>query len=200
KAVTMFESKKKWCQAAQLRTLQAQSRKTPLATDPFFIGLRYYQCGEYKVADSSFKAYISVAPDTVFGHYYRAKTMFALDTSMTVEPYASTMVQEYQKTLELANQDKVKFKNQAIEASKLLAGYYNNIKKNKDSALVYLQKGQEFDPTNSSIQELIDYLKKTPATKPTKSGKPTGSTKSPAPAAMILSRNDGSRHHAERHA
>jgi tetratricopeptide (TPR) repeat protein len=186
KAITLFETKKKWCPAAEMRIVQSKSRKTPLPTDPFFIGLRFYQCGSYQRADSALKAYIALAPDTLFGHYYRAKTMFALDTTMSVEPYASAMVQEYQKTLELAQMDKVKFKNQAVESSKLLAGYYNNIKKNKDSAIVYLQKGLEFDPTNTSIQELIDYLKKTPS-RPTRTGntpgnKPTGAIKSGASA------------------
>ncbi len=181
KGVDYFERKKKWIPAADMRILQSKSRKTPLPTDPFFIGLRFYQGGAYQRADSALKAYITLAPDTVFGHYYRAKTNFALDTTMTVEPYVSTMVQEYQKTLQLAQIDKVKFKAQAIESSKLLAGYYNNIKKNKDSAIAYLQKGQEFDPTNPSLQELIDYLKKT-STKPTRTNntpgnKPTGSIK-----------------------
>src|SRR5436190_718727 len=177
KAVTQFETKKKWCPAAEMRIIQAKSRKAPLPTDPFFIGLRFYQCGNYQRADSALKAYIALAPDTLFGHYYRAKTMFALDTTMSVEPYASSMVQEYQKTLQLAEVDKVKFKNQAVESSKLLAGYYNNIKKNKDSAINYLQKGLEFDPTNASIQELIDYLKKV---KPSKAsgGKAAGVIKS----------------------
>jgi len=67
-----------------------------------------------------------------------------------------------------------------------LAGYYNNIKKNRDSAIVYLQKGLEFDPENPSIKDLLDYLQKSAKpTKPTK-GKPTGSGK-PARAALINS-------------
>jgi tetratricopeptide (TPR) repeat protein len=177
KAVGAFEAKKKWIPAGEMRIVQAKARKSPLQTDPFFIGLRFYQGGACQRADSAFKVYIALAPDTVFGHYYRAKANYCLDTTMSVEPYASTMVQEYQKTLELAQMDKVKFKNQAVEASKLLAGYYNNIKKNKDSAIAYLQKGQEFDPTNQSIQELLDYLKKTPSKQPTKGSKPSGSVK-----------------------
>lgn len=181
KAISMFEAKKNWCAAAEMRIVLAKARKTPLATDPFFIGLRFYQCGDYKRADSAFLAYIAVAPDTLFGHYYRAKAMFALDTSMTVEPYVSTMVQEYRKTLDLAVMDKVKFKNQAIESSKLLAGYFNNIKKDKDSAIIYLQKGLDFDPSNASIQELIDYLKKAP--RPKTGSKPTGSVR---PASSMI--------------
>ncbi|HET9824156.1 MAG TPA: tetratricopeptide repeat protein [Chitinophagaceae bacterium] len=179
KAISNFEAKRQWCPAAELRTVLAKARKTPLPTDPFFIGLRYYQCGNYQRADSALKAYIVLAPDTLFGHYYRAKTMYALDTTMMVEPYASTMVQEYRKTLDLSQVDKIKFKNQAIESSKLLAGYFNNIKKNKDSAIFYLQKGLEFDPTNASIQELIDYLKKTPKSKT--GTKPAGAVIRPKP-------------------
>jgi len=190
KAVTMFEAKKKWCSAAEMRLLQAQSRKTPKQTDPFFIGLRFYQCGQYKRADSAFQAYIAMAPDTLFGHYYRAKTMYALDTTMTVDPYAPAMVKEYQSTLQLAQNNKDKFKNQAIEASKLLAGYYNNIKQNKDSAIFYLQKGLEFDPSNASILELIDYLKKASNKK---TGKPTGSTKAVPSAINSSALNDKSR-------
>jgi hypothetical protein len=116
----------------------------------------------------------------VYGHYYRAKTNYALDTTMTKDPFASTMVQEYQKTLSLAQADKVKFKNQAIESSKLLAGYFNNIKQNKDSALIYLKQGLEFDTSNVSIKELIKYLE----TARSRNGKATGMTKS------VSSRND----------
>jgi hypothetical protein len=102
---------------------------------------------------------------------------------MTVEPYASTMVKEYQTTLQLAQNNKDKFKNQAVESSKLLAGYYNNIKQNRDSAISYLQKGLDFDPTNPSILELIDYLKKAGGKK---SGKPTGSTKAPSASSSAI--------------
>jgi tetratricopeptide (TPR) repeat protein len=179
KAITLFESQKKWCTAAEMRIVQAKSRKSPIETDPFFIGLRFYQCGlneegdtatkTLQRADSAMKAYIALAPDTVYGHFYDAKINFSLDTSMTVEPYVSNMVQEYAKTLALAQNKKEKFKNQAIEASKLLAGYYNNIKEDRDSAILYLQKGLEFDPENASIKDLIDYLQKT--NKPAKSTK-----------------------------
>ena len=175
KAITMFESQKKWCPAAEMRIVQANSRKSPIETDPFFIGLRFYQCGDYKRADSGFQAYTVLAPDTVYGHYYRAKANFALDTSMTVEPYVSTMVQEYKNTLDLAANNKEKFKNQAIESSKLLAGYYNNIKGDRDSAILYLQKGLDFDPENASIKDLIDYLQKTNKSSKSTKGKSTGS-------------------------
>ncbi len=175
KAINGFESQKKWCPAAEMRIVQANSRKSPIETDPFFIGLRFYQCGDYKRADSGFQAYTALAPDTLYGHYYRAKANFALDTSMTVEPYISTMVQEYEKTLDLAENNKEKFKNQAIESSKLLAGYYNNIKADRDSAILYLQKGLEFDPENPSIKDLIDYLQKTNKSTKSAKGKPTGS-------------------------
>jgi len=174
KGISYFEGKKNWCSAADMRIVLAKARKTPLPTDPFFIGLRFYQCGNYQRADSALKAYIALAPDTLFGHYYRAKTMFALDTTMSVEPYASSMVQEYQKTLQLAEMDKVKFKNQAVESSKLLAGYYNNIKRNKDSAIAYLLKGQEFDPENPQIKELLDYLRKAPSKSKTGGAKSAG--------------------------
>ncbi|MFI5186584.1 MAG: tetratricopeptide repeat protein [Chitinophagales bacterium] len=183
KAINNFEAKKKWLDAAELRIIQAQSRKNAVATDPFFIGYRFYLSGNYQRADSFLKVYNDLAPDTVIGHYLRAQANFALDSTMMVEPFASAMIQEYQKTLDLAQSDKVKFKTQAVVSSKLLAGYYNNIKKDRDSAIIYLQKGLEFDPENASIKDLLDYLQK--SAKPVKNtkGKPTGSTK-PVPSAI----------------
>lgn len=180
KGVDYFEKNKKWCPAAEMRIIQTKNRKNPGPTDPFFIGYRFYLCGNYQRADSALKAYTEIAPDTVIGHYLRAQANFALDSTMMVEPYASTMVQEYQKTLNLAQIDKVKFKPQAIVSSKLLAGYYNNIKKNKDSAIAYLKKGLEFDTANAQIKDLIQYLEKAP--KPKTSGKPTGAIKQKASA------------------
>jgi len=185
KGVDYFEKNKKWCPAAEMRIVQTRSRKTPGITDPFFIGYRFYLCGAYQRADSALKVYTTLAPDTVIGHYLRAQTNFALDTTMMVEPYASTMMQEYQKTLDLAQIDKMKFKPQAIVSSKLLAGYFNNIKKNKDSAIFYLQKGLEFDTANISVKELIKILQTSPA-RPPRSGKTTGAVKPAASASKPL--------------
>src|SRR6185369_8263350 len=124
------------------------------------------------------KLYIVSSPDSLYGHYYDARANLALDTTLSVEPYLSNMVNGFRKTLDIAANNKDKFKNQAIASSQFLAAIYNNTKKNRDSAIYFLQKGLEFDPANATLADFLKELQK-PAGKPAKGtpGKPTGSTK-----------------------
>jgi tetratricopeptide (TPR) repeat protein len=196
KAATMdsvYESKMKtiqdgidWAKAknnkileGQLRLLQSANKKTPNPADAFFSGLAFYQGADYNKADSLFKLYIASFPDSLYGHYYDARANLALDTTLSVEPYLTNMVNGFRKTLDIAANNKEKFKNQAVASSQFLAAIYNNTKKNRDSAIYFLQKGLEFDPANTTLADFLKELQK-PAGKPAKGtsgGKPTGSTK-----------------------
>src|SRR6476660_2616719 len=200
KAATMdsvYESKMKtiqdgidWAKAknnkileGQLRLLQSANKKTPNPADAFFTGLAFYQGADYKRADSLFKLYIASFPDSLYGHYYDARANLALDTTLSVEPYLTNMVNGFRKTLDIAVNNKEKFKNQAVASSQFLAAIYNNTKKNRDSAIYFLQRGLEFDPSNTTLADFLKELQK-PAGKPAKGtpGKPTGSTKPNAAA------------------
>jgi len=167
----------------KLRLLQSATRKTPNCADAFFSGLAFYQGADYKTADSLFKLYIVCFPDSLYGHYYDARANLALDTTLSVEPYLTNMVKGFKKTLDIAVNNKEKFKPQAVASSQFLAAIYNNTKKNRDSAIYFLQKGLEFDPANATLADFLKELQK-PAGKPAKGtpGKPTGSTKPNAAA------------------
>jgi len=106
---------------------------------------------------------------------------------MMVEPYASTMVRSYQKTLDIAFNDKIRYKSQGTQSALLLLGYFNNIKSSRDSAQMYLTKGLEIDSTNAqlkSIKEIFDKqpVKGTNQKSPTKTGngKPSASIRKPS--------------------
>ncbi|MDB5197428.1 MAG: hypothetical protein JWP88_1799, partial [Flaviaesturariibacter sp.] len=124
----------------------------------FQIGLPYYQGGAYQRADSVFKAYIAAFPDSLYGHYWSAKSLAALDPTLE----KGLAVPAYQKTLELAGLDKGRWKGPGVEAALYLAGYNNNVKKDKENAIVFLQKGLEFDPANGNLQAILKQLQ-TPA-------------------------------------
>jgi hypothetical protein len=121
--------------------------------------------------------YINFFPDSVYGHYWRGRVNYELDTTMTVEPFTTIMIEEYRKTLDAAALDKIRFKTPAINAAQLLAGYYNNIKSNKDTALMYTNRGLEFDSTNATLKYIKQVL--TQQNQPPKKGnsKPTGKIK-----------------------
>jgi tetratricopeptide (TPR) repeat protein len=178
--VDYFKNKNNKIKEAEMRLVQSANKKTPNPSDPFFTGLAFYQGADYKRADSLFKIYQRSFPDSLYGHYYDARANLAMDTTLSVEPYLSNMISGFKRTLDIAANNKVKFKTQAVASSQFLAAIYNNTKKNKDSAIYFLTKGLEFDPENPSLKEFMNQLQK-PAGKP-KTGnipgnKPTSSTK-----------------------
>lgn len=180
--VDYFKAKGNKVKEGEMRLVLSANKKTPNCTDAFFTGLAFYQGADYKRADSLFKIYNGCFPDSLYGYYYDARANLAMDTTLSVEPYLSDMVNGFKKTLDLAANNKDKFKSQAVASSQFLAAIYNNTKKDRDSAIYYVQKGLEFDPTNNNLQAFLKELQKpVPKSKGNTSGKPTGNV-TPTPA------------------
>ena len=74
-------------------------------------------------------------------------------------------VQPAIKYLEVLEKDTVKNKSAIISTAGYLAGYYNNIAKDKGKAIIYLEKMLALDPTNEAIKNNLNILKKAPASK-----------------------------------
>ena len=165
---------------AALGLLMYETRKVPYHYDLFSSGLAYYQVGNYTKADSVFNMYNTNYPDSIHGHYWGGLTNLALDTSMTQEPYLSNMVTQFKKTLEIASTDKDRYKTQGVRSSIYLAGIYNNTKKDRDSALYFVSKGLEIDPTNPNLLGFQQALQKKPA--PAKSSNKSNNGSKPSAA------------------
>ncbi|MDQ3683163.1 MAG: tetratricopeptide repeat protein [Bacteroidota bacterium] len=147
---------------------------TPNPASLFQIGLPYYQGGNFVRADSVFKAYSAAFPDSLYGYYWTAKSLAAIDTTLE----KGLAIGAYEKTLELASLDKVRWKGPGVESSLYLAGYNNNIKKDKATAISYTKRGLEFDPQNATLQNILKVLD-TPAAKPTNKTPAKTKTKTP---------------------
>jgi len=153
-----------------------QMDKAPSQTDLYNWGMAHYQAANYKTADSIFcNVYESKYPDQIYGYLWCARSKQAQDTTMeqglAVDAYKALA----DKALTL---DSGKFKSQSIAANFYLVQYYNDIKKDKESALTYLDKVLEVDPANADalrVKEILSKPTKQPATKP-KSGTGTKST------------------------
>ena len=90
-----------------------------------------------------------------------------------------------QKTLDIAFTDKIRYKSQGLRAALLLAGYYNNIRSNRDSAYAYVVKGLEIDSTNAQLKGIKEIFDKQPAKGTQKpaaktTGKPSAALRKPA--------------------
>lgn len=135
----------------------------------FRVGLPYYLGGDYKKADSLFVAYSMALPDSIYGYYWSGLSRMRIDSTLE----QGLAVPMFEKTLQIAENDKVRYKSQALQSATTLAAYHYNIKSDKATALKYAQKGLEFDPTNATLTSIANQLQKT--TKPPAQPKPTQS-------------------------
>ncbi|HMK19471.1 MAG TPA: tetratricopeptide repeat protein [Chitinophagaceae bacterium] len=175
KSADYFKTKGCKIQEADMRMTIYNTRKSPNPGGLFNLGLNYFQAGNLAKADSLFTAYNTVFPDSVYGYFWRGRTNYQLDTTMIVEPYATNMLRNYQKSLDISFKDKIRYRTQGTQAALLLAGYFNNIKSNRDSALMYVVKGLEIDSTNAQLKSIKEIFDKQPAKGTQKpAGKTTG--------------------------
>jgi Flp pilus assembly protein TadD len=138
----------------------------------FQIGLNYYLGGNYTKADTLFKSYSAAFPDSIYGYYWSALALSRIDTTME----QGLVVPGFEKSLEIADKDKIRYKSQGLQSSFTLGGYFNNIKKDRDSALFYLKKGLEFDPSNTNLQNIVKTLE-TPVKQPARNSQSSSGTK-----------------------
>ena len=158
---------------ASLSTALYANMKNPSNSDLYKYGMANYSAGNYKKADSIFCGmYESKYPDEIYGYLWCAKCKQAQDDSLNSQGLA---VAAYTKLAQFARSkpDSAKYKNQIISAYYYLASYYNDIKKDKQKAIEYMQKVLEVDPTNASAKDIIDKLSKPPAKQPAARGKGT---------------------------
>lgn len=182
---TLVENKKKYIvQAANLaksmgnRNQEAnwlgiayQLEKEPSQTDLYNWAYAHYQAGNYAKADTLFcSEYTSKFPDQIYGYLWCARSKQAQDTTMeqglAVEAYKTLA----EKALVI---DSGKYKTQSIAAYFYLVQYYNDIAKDRDQAIAYIDRVLEIDPENENalrVKEILTNAGKQPATKPKTNG------------------------------
>jgi len=168
---------------AELAAIDYATKKDPNQTDVYNFGMANYQAGNYKTADSIFCGiYESKWPNEIFGYLWCARSKQAQDDStnsqgLAVEAYdkLAAMGRNLDSTARVANSgDSVKYKSTIVTSYFYLAQYYNDIKKDKNMAILYLSKVLEVDPTNSTAQKFKDILSKPPARQQTGTKPRTG--------------------------
>lgn len=185
KAADFFKTKKCTKQEADMRWAIYNTRKSPNPGGLINIGILFSQAGELKKADSLFAMYNTAFPDSIYGYYWRGRVNFSLDTTMTVEPYITTLLQSNEKALAIAATDKQRYKSMGTNAALVLTGYWNNIRSSRDSAYAYLLKGLEIDSTHQQLKNIKEIFDKQPtkgAKSPAKAvgNKPAASIRKPA--------------------
>jgi tetratricopeptide (TPR) repeat protein len=140
-------------------------KKNPSNADLYRLGQAYYQAKNYTVSDSIFCGiYEQNYPNEIVGYLWCARSKQAQDDStnskgLAVEAYK--MLAEKGRLL-----DSVKYRPQVLGAYYYLIQYYNDIKKDKETAIMYINKGLETDPTNPDLQHFHEILTRPPAKQP----------------------------------
>jgi tetratricopeptide (TPR) repeat protein len=151
-----------------------QTKATPNQNDIYNWGYTHYLAGNYATSDSIFTIYEQKYPTEIYGPLWRAKSNLALEDSANPKGLA---VPHYQKFIEVAKaSDSVKYKSQIVGALFYLAGFSNDVRKDKDSAIYYLTQITYVDPTNEQAKKFIEVLSKPPARSTQPQQRRTGGT------------------------
>ncbi len=149
-----YEAQKKYKEAADWFKKVLTVKKTPTKTDYYYAGYDYFRSAQFDSSIAIFTTYAEKFPDDMFGNYMIGKASAGIDST----GQQGLAVLPYQKALEIGEKaaDKEKVKAYLIGAYKFFIEYYYNVKKDKDSALVYADKALALDPAD---QQLIDNRK-----------------------------------------
>lgn len=140
--------------------------KNPSQADLYNWGFAHYQAKNYATSDSIFcGVYQTKYPEEIYGYLWCARSKQAQDTTME----KGLAVDAYKKLAEVAAViDSGKFKSQAISANFYLVQYYNDVMKDRETAIEYLDKVLEIDPANEDavrIKGILNKASKQPATR-----------------------------------
>lgn len=185
RAADFFKGKGCKVQEADMRMAWFNARGDANPTYLVNFGILYVQANAYDKADSTFQQYIKLAPDSIYGYYWVGRVSYMIDTTMSVEPYITNLLNANEKAIDIALTDKERYKGIGTNAALMLTGYWNNIRSSRDSAVIYLNKGLEIDSTNQQlkgIKEIFD--------KQAQGGKGTPSSKTGTKPSAIVRKSE----------
>jgi tetratricopeptide (TPR) repeat protein len=175
--------KKRGCKAqeADMRLAIFKERKSPNPVGLINIGILYTQTADrLATADSVFTAFTTLMPDSIYGHYWRGKVNASIDTSNSIEPYVTNMVNGFTKALDIAKTDTIRYKSLGTTSALTLIGYYYNRKGDKEAAKVVAAKGLALDTSNQQMKDINALLNRTTPVKQQGGQKPSNNPPKPA--------------------
>lgn len=177
----IYDSQKNYSEAGKWYGRVVELKKNYSNVDLFNAGYNYYQNNQYDSSNKFFNLFIQKYPDDILGYYMIANANAVIDSTGELgiaEPF-------YNKVIEIGTKDLTKgnAKARVLTAYKFFIGHQYNVKKNKDSALYYVNKALEIDPTDAQLQNFKEIISKyNPGATPSKkqpANKPANSANAP---------------------
>jgi len=116
----------------------------------FYLGRTYFQSGDSIMADTTFAEFIIRNPTSPDGYYWRANTNLKIG-----KPEEYMAYPYYQKYIEIAGTDPVKYKRNLTDAYAYVGIYYFEKLKDKEQAKTNFSKALELDPSNYIATEYM---------------------------------------------
>ena len=127
-------------------SINPNTSKTYTKIELYNIGYPYFKDGNFKKSFEAFSLYTQIYADDPFGFYMSGKSLWATDSTL-----AKGLANFYfDKTIELAQSDITKYRNQLIGSYKYFIVYSVFIK-DKQKALSYCDRVFELDATDQEI-------------------------------------------------
>lgn len=176
----IIESAAKFAKESGNRTLEADMlgtayrlQKDPSARDLYNWAYANYQAGNYVKADSLFCGdYITKYPDQIYGYLWCARSKQAQDTTMEKGLAVDAYKMLATKAVELDSAGQLK--STAKNALFYLVSYYNDIAKQKDTAIYYNDQVLKVDPADENAKNIDKILKAPPKKTTTAPAKGSG--------------------------
>lgn len=126
--------------------------------DLFNAGYNYYAVNAFDSSNKYFTLFTEKYPDDILGYYMLGNANAVIDSTNTL----GLAVPYYLKTIEIGEKDTTKpnAKNRLMVAYRFFIGYYFNGKKDKDSALIYVNKALALDPADASMISNKEFIMK----------------------------------------
>jgi len=155
---TKYEAQKNYIAAADWYNRILTTKKDPTKTDLYYAGYDYYLGGQYQKSIDIFNTYAQKFPNESFGFYMNGKNYAKIDSLDA----SGSALGNYVKVVDMT--DQIKDKPGEIDRIKgslrYLIEYYANVKRDKDSAMYYTDKGVALDPAGTEFQSMKDQLSK----------------------------------------
>jgi tetratricopeptide (TPR) repeat protein len=152
-------------------------KKVPGKLDLYYAGMNYNKAGEYQESINMFNKYIELYPNESFGYFMNGRNYAKLDSLDN----GSNALNNYLRIVSMT--DSIKDKPGEMDRIKgtlrYLIEYYANVRRDKDSAILYTDKGIALDPADTDFVTIKEQLSKITNMKPV----PRGTTPPPPPAA-----------------
>ncbi|MEO6670458.1 MAG: tetratricopeptide repeat protein [Ferruginibacter sp.] len=154
----VYETQKKYKEAAEWYKKVLTVKKNPGKTDLYYAGYDYYRAGQFDSSIAIFTSYSEKFPDDMFGPYMIGKSNAGIDSTGAL----GIAVAPYEKAISIGESaaDITKVKDYLMGAYKYFIEYYYNVKKDKKTSLVYIEKALALDPLDTQLQTNKEFITK----------------------------------------